>query len=268
MTDARRQVRTGGERFGYPSVVSRYASRPPYPDELYDALVGLMPDVSGAVLDAGCGPGKLALGLADRVGRVDGVDPSEAMLSAARAASGARAGLRWIPGRLEDVELAPPYALAVAGASIHWMNPEIVLPRLADVLAPDARLALVGGDAAYRAPWAEAEAAVHMRAIDRMSHKPSFGSSARYRPADPARPILEHARFRRRGSRVFFQEVAQTPNAYVDALHSRQSFCLEAMGAELAAAFDAEIRALLEPHVRDGLVRFRVFTRLEWGDPA
>ena len=60
----------------------------------------------------------------------------------------------------------------------------------------------------------------------------------------------------------------QSLDEYVACLHSRQTFCLEAMGATLAAEFGAVIRAMLETWSEDGRVRFEVRTRIEWGRPA
>src|ERR1700753_1558533 len=51
-------------------------------------------------LDAGCGAGGLAAGLADRVGRVDAVDRSEAMIGRARTLAPDR--VNWLLGDLLD----------------------------------------------------------------------------------------------------------------------------------------------------------------------
>lgn len=54
--------------------------RPPYPDEMYEILVGLLGNENARVLDVGCGPGKIARALIDRVGHVDAVDFSLEMV--------------------------------------------------------------------------------------------------------------------------------------------------------------------------------------------
>jgi len=56
----------------------------------------------GAVLDAGCGTGRVAIELDRRGHRVVGVDVDEAMLAAARAKA---PGLTWVHGDLADPEL-------------------------------------------------------------------------------------------------------------------------------------------------------------------
>jgi predicted RNA methylase len=56
------------------------------------------------LLDAGCGPGLLAIGFAPYVGSCVGVDPEPGMIRAARAAANEAGVLvRLIEGRLEDL---------------------------------------------------------------------------------------------------------------------------------------------------------------------
>lgn len=134
-----------GSVFRDRAVVDVYHLRPPYPPETFDVLADLAQ--GGAVLDAGCGPGDVARALVTRVERVDAVDVSEAMLERGRALPGGDApNLRWLQGRIEEVELDPPYALAVAAESVHWFDWEVALPRLASVLAPGAPFAVVHRD--------------------------------------------------------------------------------------------------------------------------
>jgi 2-polyprenyl-3-methyl-5-hydroxy-6-metoxy-1,4-benzoquinol methylase len=64
--------RENGVRFAEHRIIENYRYRPPYSDEVFDALLGLIRDEPRAVLDAGCGPGKIARVLANSVARVDG----------------------------------------------------------------------------------------------------------------------------------------------------------------------------------------------------
>jgi len=74
-----------GRRFSAERMAENYLFRPPYPAEVYELLLELMRGHPQVLLDAGCGTGKITLGLIDRIDRADAVDPSEAMLRVARS---------------------------------------------------------------------------------------------------------------------------------------------------------------------------------------
>src|SRR5271170_2154706 len=88
-----------GRRFSADRMAANYLFRPPYPLEVYDTLLELMRGHPRILLDAGCGTGKITLGLIDQIDRVDAVDPSAAMLQVARTRPRAdSAKIRWIYG--------------------------------------------------------------------------------------------------------------------------------------------------------------------------
>ncbi|HZC47144.1 MAG TPA: class I SAM-dependent methyltransferase, partial [Candidatus Acidoferrum sp.] len=127
--------RNRGHRFSAARMAANYQFRPPYPPEVYDTLLELTRGQPRIILDAGCGTGKITLGLIDRLDRADAVDPSDAMLSVARSLPGAAdAKIRWIQSAIEHAPLDPPYGLIVAASSIHWMDLDRTLPRFAEAL--------------------------------------------------------------------------------------------------------------------------------------
>ena len=73
-------------------------------DELADAL---KLDGRGRLLDVGCGPGTVALGLAHLFGDIVGVDPDGEMIAEARRAAATagvrRSAQRWVQARAEDL---------------------------------------------------------------------------------------------------------------------------------------------------------------------
>ena len=110
-----------GQRFSARSVAEFYRFRPPYSEEVFSILHDLRCNQTPVVLDAGCGPGKIARVLAPMVERVDAVDPSASMLDVGRSLpNGAQPNIQWVRGTIEEAPLCPPYGLAVAGASFHW----------------------------------------------------------------------------------------------------------------------------------------------------
>ena len=97
-------------------------------------------------LDAGCGAGAFARLLAARVGAVDAVDRSEAMIVRARAAPGGST-VRWLRGDLLDASLpmSPDgYDLVTALSSLHHVPLRPALTRLAGLVRPGCVLAVVG----------------------------------------------------------------------------------------------------------------------------
>ncbi len=118
--------------FQEPHVVASYRHRPPYPRATIDQLAALA--AGGAVVDAGCGTGELARRLAPLVERIDAVDVSTPMLELAATLPGGER-VNWVHGGIEDAPLEPPYALIVAGDSVHWFDWERALPRIFE-LAP------------------------------------------------------------------------------------------------------------------------------------
>jgi trans-aconitate methyltransferase len=85
--------------------------------------------------------------------RVDAVDPSAGMLDRGRSLPGGDApNLAWIHGTAEAAPLRGPYALIVAGASLHWMAWDVVVPRFRDLLNPGGVLAVVDDAEEANAP--------------------------------------------------------------------------------------------------------------------
>jgi trans-aconitate methyltransferase len=131
-----------------PSAVDTYRYRPPYPDEVFAILAGLITGRPRRVLDAGCGTGSLARVLVAHVERLDAVDLSHAMIARGkRLPNGDHPRLCWLRGRVEDLPLDPPYALITAGLSLHWIDVPVVLPRFHQALIDEGYLAIVGHEA-------------------------------------------------------------------------------------------------------------------------
>ncbi|WP_395680358.1 class I SAM-dependent methyltransferase [Inquilinus sp.] len=240
-------VQRTGEEFDDPGVVACYAHRPPYPAGLHRRLLELARGRAHA-LDLGCGPGKLASALAPHFRRVTAVDPSALMLRAARAAGAEHRNIEWIHGRAEDVALDGPFDLAVVGAAIHWMRPELVLPRLANALRPEAPLVLVNGDEPSDASWIEAYRAHVIRWI-------RLGGAT---PRDPSTAKPAYADWIDiQGRETFTDEVDQAIDDLIEAEHSRATWSRACMGPEAAALFDRELRELLQPHAAAGRISYR-----------
>ncbi|HVG00522.1 MAG TPA: methyltransferase domain-containing protein [Chloroflexia bacterium] len=247
-----------GSQFGDRSVVEAYRFRPPYPDELFDVLISLTSDSPGNVLDAGCGTGPIARRLVDRVDRVDAVDVSEAMIEEGkRLPGGDHPGLRWIIGGMEDAPIEPPYALIVAGQSLHWMEWDVVMPRFLRSLAPGAYLAIVNLKVAST-PWREDL----LQAIQR------YSTNREFQPYD----LVDELEMRHLFQKVGEQDTAWVPftqpvEEYIEAIHSMNGFSRRRMSSHEAEAFDEEARLIVSPFAIKGKVELQTAASIVWGFP-
>jgi SAM-dependent methyltransferase len=247
--------------FKLDSVARVYHHRPPYPAGVVDALRSLQGDGGGAVLDAGCGTGDLARALVDGSERVDAVDPSQAMIDVGRRQEGGdHPNLRWVCARLEDADLRPPYALAVAGDSLNWMDWDAVLPRLHAALLPDAWLAIVhrGWDTG-----ADEEKDIIRR----------YSTIQDYQPRDFG-DLVSRGLYRPGGRLSFAGAWRPTIEEYVESRHAQAGFTRERMGAERAAEFDRELADLLRRLLAEGRMAargdrldLRFVSEVGWGRP-
>ncbi|MGH2534437.1 MAG: class I SAM-dependent methyltransferase [Thermomicrobiales bacterium] len=115
-----------GAQFQDPSVVAAYHHRPPYPDAVYDILVGLIAAEPRTVLDVGTGTGAIARGLAGQVARVDALDLSRRMLAKGRGLPGGdHPNLVWIEGYADSASSAAkrPTRSSSASRSLATSNP-------------------------------------------------------------------------------------------------------------------------------------------------
>ncbi|MEV7778852.1 class I SAM-dependent methyltransferase [Kitasatospora sp. NPDC088351] len=119
--------------------------RLPYAPGLADVLAGVLRlDGRGRLVDVGCGPGTLAVGLADLFGEIVGVDPDGGMIAEAGRAA-AEAGVawkaRWVLARAEDLPAGlGTFTVATFGQSFHWMDRGPVAATMRGMLRPGGAL--------------------------------------------------------------------------------------------------------------------------------
>ena len=253
--------------FRDPLIAEVYHRRPPYPDEVIGLLGSLMAEGSRAVLDLGAGTGDVARRLAPLVERVDAVDASAAMMEQGKGLPGGQhPHLRWVLGMAEEAPLEPPYGLATAGESLHWMAWDVVLPRVARALAPEAVLAMV--ERHWNGP-----PTLGKRLLPIFER---YSPVRDYRPYDLISELTSRGLFAETGRRRC-GPVPWTPTVaeYVECRHSQRGGSRTHMGSEAVAAFDAEIIEALAESCRDGTVEERdgrlqlaVTATVVWGRPA
>ena len=141
--------------------------RTPYPPGLREAFASAA-DLSGSprLIDVGCGPGTIALLLAELFTEVAGVDPDPEMLAEATRLAQGRGftHARWVQARAEALpEGLGTFRYATFAQSFHWMDRDVVAQNVFELLEPGGAFVLIGmadqeghyllsGDAAAPAP--------------------------------------------------------------------------------------------------------------------
>jgi SAM-dependent methyltransferase len=246
-----------GRVFADDEVAELYRYRAPYPRGVFAILerLAVSPRV---VLDAGAGTGALARHFPPSFVRIDAVDPSGAMIACGRALPGGDdPRIRWILGRAEDAPLSPPYGLITAGASLHWMQAEVVLPRFRDALAPGAHLAILNTEKTESGDW-------HPQLLDVI------------RRYSPLKNYLEpHERVAQDAKQGLFKLVGeertppetqdQSVDDYIRLLGSTSTFSHVTLGSR-AGAFEAECREVFARH-KMTRVRSQIVGYVAWVTP-
>lgn len=254
-----------GAIFAETEVVRCYAARPPYAPALCDFLLARVPG-RGRALDLGCGPGKVAVALADHFAEVVALDPSAGMIEAGRAAdAGRHDNITWTRSTAEAYESVERFDLVTAGTSIHWPDHAVLFPKLARWTRV---LAVIAGDAPTRPPCGDdAWKTFHIRWLAIMAKR----TPEVRREYDPIAFAAEGSRHeawmdiagRERFAHVFEQGV----EAFITSQHSRATWSREAMGEALSAEFDRELDALMRPFATNGRLSLALETELTWGAP-
>lgn len=110
-------------------------------------LLRRLPRRVSTALDVGCGSGRLACTLAQRVGHVDAVDVSEVMIATARRRCPGDDRVRWLVGDVLDRSLPLSeggYDVVTAVSSLHHLPLDAGLERLAGLVRPGGVLLVVG----------------------------------------------------------------------------------------------------------------------------
>lgn len=247
-------------RFKNRSVAENYKFRPPYPDEIYETILILLENGDNRILDVGSGTGKIARNIVEFVEKVDAVDFSEDMIREGKSLiNGDHSNLQWIHGEIENVKLFPPYNLVTAGASIHWMDWDIVFKRFKEVLTSDGLLVIIDGDRPTQSPWYTEE-----NSLIRV-----FSTNQHYENINLIQELIDRKLFHLIGAKITRPVCySQTLQDYIQSFHSRASLSKEDMGEKNVIEFDRKLAEILSPYTDDnGILTYMVESKISWGIP-
>jgi ubiquinone/menaquinone biosynthesis C-methylase UbiE len=241
-------------------MASAYAARFAYGPDTFGILASLRRG-SGPVCEIGAGNGRLTLGLAGRVGRVDAIEPSRAMVDA--AGEGANPDIHWIVARFEEAPLRGPYSLVVAAESIHWVDWKLAFPRIVSVLIPGAFLALVGVDEFE--PGTDDPSRVRCAKLRQLINE--FSTNHEYERYDLIPSLSAAGVFELVGTaRATRATVTESIERVISRLHSMNGLAPTALGHRLGA-FDRRARDLLLRLAPTGTISTDIRPIIWWGYP-
>jgi SAM-dependent methyltransferase len=254
-----------GAIFAEADVVACYAARPPYAPALYQFLLTRVQG-RGRLLDLGCGPGKIAIALADHFAEVVALDPSPGMLAAGWGMDGGRhPNITWVQAAAESYESDAGFDLVTAGTSIHWPDHARLFPKLARWTRT---LAVIVGDGPARAPCGEEPWLAFLKRWLAIMAERTPQVRRAYDPVGFAAEGRRHeAWMDTAGRKRFAFAFEQSVEDFIACQHSRATWSRQAMGPALSDAFDQELDALMRPFARDGILCLDMESELTWGAP-
>ena len=238
------------------TVVAAYYAREPYPVATAGLIAKLTQASNPRILELGCGTGDLTKHLTSFSTEIDAVDFSQEMLAVAQVKySGAINQPNWHCIRAEEFRSLFTYDLICAGASLHWMNWEVLFPRLEAMIDPVAPIVLVDRSICS-CKWDSAVLDLIMQ----------YSTNRDFHPYDLVTEIELRGFFRQIGSETTEPiPFTQSVDDYIESFHSRNGFSRERMPSTDAAVFDNGIRNILLSHCPDGLIRAYVSATVTWG---
>jgi ubiquinone/menaquinone biosynthesis C-methylase UbiE len=220
--------------------------REPYSTDFFQAIserLALRGDET--LLDIGCGPAQLAIGIAPFVASCTGLDPEPAMIEVARASSKqARVSLALRPGRIEDFSADELFDVVTIGRTLHWLERRIALEVLERIVSKRGRV-LVCSAASIETPstpWLK----LYQEICRSRSDDPS-----RQRYRIKALDWFAGSPFRKLDS-VSVRQTHQVSIADLIGRALSKSNTSPAFLGESQAEFEAQIRVALEPFSKDG----------------
>ena len=126
--------------------------RVPYPAELIaDLAAHFELDGRGRLLDLGCGPGTLTSPLSPYFESVLALDINAEMVEEGRRqAAGLDTPIEWRVMPAEEISPAlGTFRLVTCGSSFHWMDRDLVLARVKEMLEPGCGIALAAGTSGW-----------------------------------------------------------------------------------------------------------------------
>ena len=218
--------------------------RPKYPPSLVSILrENFQLDGTGRLLDLGCGPGPVAIALANLFDEVVAMDPDDGMRAEGERIARERdiTNIEWRFGGSKDLSPAlGQFRLVTMGNSFHWMDRARTLDALYEIVTDGGGIAVVGEGAPIppppMTPWRAAIDSVLRRYLierDRSWENPP--------PEERHEAYIARSRFKDLASYSESFDIEWTIDSIIGNLYS-MSFCSRRVLGDRVDAFERDVR--------------------------
>ncbi|OUL27350.1 SAM-dependent methyltransferase [Nostoc sp. RF31YmG] len=225
--------------------------RPQYPPVLFDSLTEKFQlDGKGRLLDLGCGAGLIAIPLRDRFQEVIGLDPDADMLLEAQqqAVELGATNISWVKDRAENISPAVgKFQLVTIGRAFHWMQRELVIERIYNLLTDNGGLAIIKThEDPWNSdhPWKTTAISVVKRWLGEQRRTGQGGKGVWQPLAVSHEEILAKSSFPRQATYEVKYEKYWTIDTYLGYLYST-AFCLPSFVGENRHKFEVDLKESL-----------------------
>lgn len=225
--------------------------RPKYPPALFELLTKIFElDGQGRLLDLGCGAGLIAIPLSDRFEETIGLDPDSDMLKEAQkqAEIAGKTNISWVQKRAEEISGSwGKVRLVTIGRAFHWMQRELVLERIYDLLTRDGGVAIIQThEDPWNSdhPWKKAAISVVKKWLGEQ-RRTGKGGQGLWKPlAVSHEEILAKSSLAHKAKYEVKFAQSWTLDSYLGYLYST-AFCLPSFVGDNREKFEADLRASL-----------------------
>lgn len=244
--------------------------RPCYPQALLDEIVKTFKlDGRGKLLDLGCGTGELAIPLAKYFTSVKAIDPDKDMLEQGREKTNKAhiTNIMWQKGSSKDLSrLEEQFLLVTMGSSFHWMEQELVLNELYNLIRSDGGVAIIGGAKPLEFSSTKQKDKIIQEVINKyLGEERRAGKYIYTHPEKSFESFLQESRFRDFKEHYYTVKLNRNIDEIIGLLFS-SSFVSKKQLGKKAKAFETELRQKLSELPVSNFVeklKFSLFTAIK-----
>ncbi|AFZ23405.1 methylase involved in ubiquinone/menaquinone biosynthesis [Cylindrospermum stagnale PCC 7417] len=228
---------------------ARYRAK--YPPALFAKLAEIFHfNNQGRLLDLGCGPGLMTIPLQSQFQEVVAVDPDPEMLKIAKqqASSVGANNITWLEQGAELINSSlGVFQLVTIGRAFHWMDRELVLERIYQLLSEDGGLVLIGTNEnpwGSPLPWKQAAIEVVKKWLGEQRRTGQRGQGLWNIPDPPHEVVIAKSAFARQEVYEVPFEQHWTVSSYLGYLYTT-AFALKIFFGDDAEAFEKDLKETL-----------------------